>query len=119
MPRTHGESFVHIDRFDALVGVDTPVTEYRHAESGDTAERIARYIAAIIDDGSTLQVGLGRLPNEALRHLTDRRDLGIHSDVITDGVVDLVEAGVVTGRRKSHHARANRHQLLSRDAAAL
>jgi acyl-CoA hydrolase len=103
MPRTHGESFVHIDRFDALVDVDTPVTEYRHAESGEIAERVARYIAAIIDDGSTLQVGLGRLPNEVLRHLTDRRDLGIHSDVITDGIVDLVEAGVVTGRRKSHH----------------
>ena len=103
MPRTHGESFVHVDRFDALVSVDTPVTEYRHPPTGETAERVARYIAAIIDDGSTLQIGLGRVPNEALRHLKDRRDLGIHSDVITDGVVDLVEAGVVTGRRKTHH----------------
>src|SRR5947207_1268916 len=56
-----------------------------------------------IDDGSTLQIGLGRVPNEALRHLKDRRDLGIHSDVITDGVVDLVEAGVVTNRRKTRH----------------
>ena len=102
MPRTHGESFVHLDRFDALVEVSTPVTEYRHLLKGDTAEHVARYIAAIIEDGSTLQVGLGRVPNEALRHLTDRRDLGIHSDVITDGVVDLVEAGVVTGRRKAH-----------------
>jgi len=103
MPRTHGESFVHIDRFDALVEVDTPVTEYRHPPTGDTAERIARYIAAIIDDGSTLQIGLGRLPNEAMRHLKDHRDLGIHSDVITDGIMDLVEAGVVTGRRKTRH----------------
>ena len=57
----------------------------------------------MIDDGSTLQVGLGRVPNEALGYLKDRRDLGIHSDVITDAVVDLVEAGVVTGRHKTRH----------------
>jgi acyl-CoA hydrolase/RimJ/RimL family protein N-acetyltransferase len=103
MPRTHGESLVHLDRFDALVNVDTPVTEYRHPPTGETAEMVARYIAAIIEDGSTLQIGLGRVPNEALQYLKDRRDLGIHSDVITDGVVDLVEAGVVTGRHKARH----------------
>ncbi|MFO1070797.1 MAG: GNAT family N-acetyltransferase [Geminicoccaceae bacterium] len=103
MPRTHGDSFVHIDRFDALVGVDTPVTEYRHPPTGPEARMVARYMAAIIDDGSTLQIGLGRVPNEALRHLRDRRDLGIHSDVVTDGIVDLVEAGVITGRRKTQH----------------
>jgi acyl-CoA hydrolase/RimJ/RimL family protein N-acetyltransferase len=103
MPRTHGDSFVHLDRFDALVKVDTPVAEYLHPKIGEIAEHIARYIASIIDDGSTLQIGLGRVPNEALRYLKDRRDLGIHSDVITDGVMDLVEAGVVTGRRKSRH----------------
>jgi len=101
MPRTYGESFVHVDRFDAFVMVDSPVTEYRHPPAGEGAERVARYIAAIIEDGSTLQIGLGRLPNEALLHLKNRRDLGIHSDVITDGLVDLVKAGVVTGRRKS------------------
>jgi acyl-CoA hydrolase/RimJ/RimL family protein N-acetyltransferase len=103
MPRTHGESFVHLNEFDALVRVDSPVAEYVHPEVGEVAERVARYIASIIDDGSTLQVGLGRVPNEALRHLRDRRDLGIHSDVITDGVVDLVEAGVVTGRCKTRY----------------
>jgi acyl-CoA hydrolase/RimJ/RimL family protein N-acetyltransferase len=102
MPRTHGESLVHLDRFDALVKVDAPVAEYVHPKIGEIAERVARYIASIIDDGSTLQIGLGRVPNEALRYLKDRRDLGIHSDVITDGVVDLIEAGVVTGRSKSH-----------------
>ena len=74
-----------------------------HPKIGEIAERVARYIASIIDDGSTLQIGLGRVPNEALRHLKDRRDLGIHSDVITDGVVDLVEAGVVTGRCKTRY----------------
>src|SRR2546429_4778398 len=65
MPRTHGESFVHLDRFDAFVSVDTPVTEYHHPLVDEIAERVARYIAAIIDDGSTLQIGLGPGPNEA------------------------------------------------------
>src|SRR5215472_8181583 len=103
MPRTHGESFVHLNRFNAVIRVDSPIAEYRHPKIGDVAERVARYIASIIDDGSTLQIGLGRVPNEALRHLRDRRDLGIHSDVITDGLVDLVEAGVVTGRCKTRY----------------
>jgi acyl-CoA hydrolase/RimJ/RimL family protein N-acetyltransferase len=106
MPRTHGESFIHLSRFDALVEVDTPVAEYRHPQIGEIAERVARYIASIIDDGSTLQIGLGRVPHEALRHLRHHRDIGIHSDVVTDGIIDLVEAGVVTGRyRTRHHGR--------------
>src|SRR5262249_20501429 len=71
MPRTHGESLVHLDRFDALVKVDAPVTEYVHPKIGEIAERVARYIASIIDDGSTLQIGLGRVPNGALRYLKD------------------------------------------------
>jgi acyl-CoA hydrolase/RimJ/RimL family protein N-acetyltransferase len=103
MPRTHGESFVHLEHFDALVEVDTPVAEYRHPPIGEIAERVARYIASIIDDGSTLQIGLGRVPNEALRHLKEHRDLGIHSDVITDGIMELIEAGAVTNRRKMRH----------------
>uniref|UniRef100_UPI0022EB5271 acetyl-CoA hydrolase/transferase family protein n=1 Tax=Falsiroseomonas oryzae TaxID=2766473 RepID=UPI0022EB5271 len=101
MPRTHGESFVHVSRFDALVRATAPLAEYRHPVVGPAAAEVARHIAGLIADGATLQVGLGRLPQEALRHLTDRRDLGIHSDVITDAVLDLVEAGVVTGRRKA------------------
>jgi acyl-CoA hydrolase/RimJ/RimL family protein N-acetyltransferase len=103
MPRTHGESFVHLSRFDALVKVDTPLAEYRHPEIGEIAERIARYIASIVEDGSTLQVGLGRVPNAALPHLRNHRDIGIHSDVITDGIMDLIDAGVVTGRCKARH----------------
>jgi len=103
MPRTHGESCVPLERFDALVEVDAPLAEYRHPEVGEVGERVARYIASIIEDGSTLQVGLGRVPAAALPHLRDRRDLGIHSDVITDGIVDLIAAGAVTGRRKTRH----------------
>lgn len=103
MPRTMGESFVHVDRIDCLVPVQTPIAEFLHQPAGAVAERIARYIAGIIEDGATLQIGLGRIPNEALKYLSDRRDLGIHSDLITDGVLDLVERGIVTGRRKVLH----------------
>jgi len=103
MPRTLGDSFVPIERFASFVAVDHPVIEYVHAPADAVAERIARYVARIIDDGSTLQIGLGRIPNEMLKYLTHRRDLGIHSDVITDPIVDLIEKGVVTGRQKSLH----------------
>ena len=103
MPRTGPESLVPLARFDHLVAVDEPIIEYLHVEIGDAAERIARYVARIIDDGATLQIGLGRVPNEMLRFLGDRRDLGIHSDVITEPLVDLVARGVVTGARKSIH----------------
>ena len=102
MPRTMGDSTLHIDEIDQLVPVDTPVIEYKHAAAHeDTVERIARYIAGIIDDGSTLHIGLGRIPNEALKYLDDRKDLGIHSDVITDTIIPLLEKGILTGRQKS------------------
>jgi acyl-CoA hydrolase/RimJ/RimL family protein N-acetyltransferase len=104
MPRTGPESEVAFDRFDQVVAVDGPVIEYLHEPLGPVAERIARYVARIIEDGATLQIGLGRVPNEMLRFLGERRHLGIHSDVITEPVVDLVERGVVTGARKSLHA---------------
>jgi acyl-CoA hydrolase len=105
MPRTYGNTFISMDQIHKAVIVDTPVIEYVHSHLDDSiAERIARYVARIIDNGSTLQVGLGRIPNEMLKYLTDRRDLGIHSDVITDSVVDLVEKGIITGQAKSIHA---------------
>jgi hypothetical protein len=103
MPRTHGQSFRPSRPLRCDGGRDVPVTEYLHPKIGEVAERVARYIASIIEDGSSYRSGWGRAPNEARRCLTDRRDLGIHSDVITDGVVDLVEAGVVTGRRRTRH----------------
>ena len=103
MPRTHGESFVHLDRFDATVDAmcrsrsifirrSAKLQSASHAISPRSLRMARRY-----------RSGWGRAPNEARRCLTDRRDLGIHSDVITDGVVDLVEAGVVTGRRRTRH----------------
>ena len=97
MPRTAGDSRIPVDRIASFVPVDTPVVEYLHDPAGEVAEQIARYVARLIDDRSTLQIGLGRVPNEMLAHLTNRRDLAIHSDVITEPIVDLVAAGVVTG----------------------
>ncbi len=97
MPRTAGDSRIPVDRIASFVPVETPVVEYLHEPAGEVAEQIARYVARLIDDRSTLQVGLGRVPNEMLAHLTNRRDLAIHSDVITEPIVDLVAAGVVTG----------------------
>ena len=104
MPWSMGESAIHVSAIDLLVPVEGPMIEYVHAPAdGEAVERIARYIAGIIDDGSTLQIGLGRIPNEALRYLEDRRDLGIHSDVITDAIIPLLEKGIVTGKQKTQH----------------
>ena len=103
MPRSMGDSTLHLSQIHALVPVDTPVIEYQHPPAAAQAmEQIARYIGSIIEDGSTLQIGLGRVTNEALKHLADRHDLGIHSDVITDAIIPLLEKGILTGRRKTH-----------------
>ena len=102
MPRSMGDSALHISRIDFLVPVDTPVIEYVHQAPPEAMAQIARYIGTIIEDGSTLQIGLGRVTNEALKYLVDRQDIGIHSDVITDAIIPLLERGVLTGKRKTH-----------------
>lgn len=102
MPRSMGDSTMHIDQIHHLVPVATPVIEYQHPAAQQKAmQQIARYVGGIIEDGSTLQIGLGRVTNEALKHLVDRQDLGIHSDVITDAIIPLLEKGILTGRRKT------------------
>ncbi len=95
MPRTGPATMLPVERFDALVEVPGPVTEYRHEPVGEVAEAIALYVARLVPDGATLQIGLGRVPNEMLRHLSGRRDLRVHSDVVTDGLVDLLDSGAV------------------------
>lgn len=105
MPRSMGDSTLHVGQIHHLVPVSTPVIEYQHQTApGPAMEQIARYIGGIIEDGSTLQIGLGRVTNEALKYLADRQDLGIHSDVITDAIIPLLERGILTGRRKSNQA---------------
>jgi acyl-CoA hydrolase/GNAT superfamily N-acetyltransferase len=97
MPRTRGNSRIPVERISRFVPVDSPVIEYVHDPADGVAEQIARYVARLIDDRSTLQVGLGRVPNQMLAHLTNRNDLAVHSDVITEPVVDLIAEGVVSG----------------------
>ena len=102
MPRSMGDSMLHISRIHHLVPVHTPITEIdRTPNQEEDVQRIARYIAGIIDDGSTLQIGLGHLAHEAVQYLTDRQDLGVHSDVITDAILPLLEAGSLTGACKT------------------
>jgi acyl-CoA hydrolase/GNAT superfamily N-acetyltransferase len=102
MPRSMGDSTYHLSRFHYLVPVATPVLEYVHPATEErVVEQIARYIGGIIEDGSTLQIGLGRVTSAALKYLSDRNDIGIHSDVITDAIIPLLEKGVLTGRRKT------------------
>jgi acyl-CoA hydrolase/RimJ/RimL family protein N-acetyltransferase len=97
MPRTAGDSRIPVDRIAHFVAVQTPVVEYLHDPVGEAAAQMARYVARLIDDRSTLQIGLGRVPNQMLAHLTNRRGLAIHSDVITEPVADLVTDGVISG----------------------
>ena len=104
MPWSMGDSTIPVSAIDLLVPVEGPVIEYVHPHAdGGAVERIARYIASIIDDGSTLQIGMGRIPTEALRYVDDRRDLGFHSDVVTDSIIPLLEKGILTGRQKTQH----------------
>lgn len=103
MPFTRGDSTVSVDRISRFVAVDSPVIEYLHTPADEVAGQIARYVARIISDSSTLHVGLGQIPNEMLKHLSNRKNLGIHSDVITEPIVDLIENGVITGESKTLH----------------
>ena len=95
MPRTGPATEIPVERIAAFVEVPGPVAEYRHEPVGAAAEAIALYVARLVPDGATLQIGLGRVPNEMLRHLSGRRDLRVHSDVVTDGLVDLLDSGAV------------------------
>jgi acetyl-CoA hydrolase len=102
MPRTLGDSFIHVSRLTHVVPVDYPIAEMPMAEEGDvTARRIAEHIADMIPDGATMQMGIGGIPDAVLGFLFHKKDLGIHSEMISDGVIDLVEAGVVTNARKT------------------
>src|SRR6202042_1075523 len=85
MPRTHGDTLIPIERIARLVPVEREVTEYRHPPIDDIAEQVARYVADIIEDGATLQVDLGRIPNEALKHLKQARPLALPSNATPDG----------------------------------
>ncbi|MBM3879730.1 MAG: GNAT family N-acetyltransferase [Verrucomicrobia bacterium] len=101
MPRTLGDSFLHVYDLDALVPVEDPILELPPLEITEDTRRIGEHIAALIEDGSTIEVGIGRIPQALLEFLKHKKDLGIHTEMISDRIVDLVEAGAVNGSRKT------------------
>ncbi len=103
MPRTYGDTRISIDQIDVLVDHDAPLPEVQADPPDDIAERIARHISRFIENGSTIQMGIGTIPNAIIRYLKDKADLGVHSEMISDGVVELWEAGVITNKRKTIH----------------
>lgn len=103
MPRTHGHSTVPLSALSAYTVVDRPLPEVAGKPESDVEGRIGELVAALIEDGSTLQMGIGAIPNAVLARLGDKRDLGIYTEMFSDGVLDLVDAGVITNRYKKIH----------------
>jgi len=101
MPRTLGDSLIHIYDIDVLVPTEVAILEMSAPEVNETTRHIAENLAALIEDGSTIEVGIGRIPQALLGFLGGKKDLGIHTEMISDGIVDLVKAGVITGARKT------------------
>jgi len=105
MPRTLGDSFIHVSRLNYIIPANYPIPEMPMAEEGesDVVEKIAGHIAELIPDGATMQMGIGAIPDAVLKYLFNKKDLGIHSELFSDGVIELVERGVLTSSRKSLH----------------
>lgn len=103
MPRTLGDSFIHVSDLDALIPWDEPLLEMPPPPINDVAKAIGAQVAKLIEDGSTLRVGVGSVPSAVLYALEDKKDLGVHTDMLTDPYVDLVEKGVITNARKTLH----------------
>ena len=100
MPRIHGDTFLNIADIDFLFPCDEPLLEFSASVSDDIAEKIGKYVARIVQDGDTIQVGYGSIPNAILSHLMDKKHLGVHTELLTDGIVDLMKAGVIDNSRK-------------------
>jgi len=103
MPRTLGDSFIHVDQVDLAVEVDIPPYELASVPIGEVERRIGEHVAALVSDGATIQLGIGAIPAATALALSGHHDLGIHTEMFTDAVVELVEAGVVTGARKERN----------------
>ena len=105
MPRTLGDSFIHVSKIDCLIPVDYPIPELPMGadEPDETVKKIAEYCVEMIPDGATMQMGIGAIPDAVLKFLFDKKDLGVHTELFSDGVIDLFNAGVLTNARKSLH----------------
>ncbi|QBN18780.1 acetyl-CoA hydrolase/transferase family protein [Flavobacterium nackdongense] len=100
MPRTFGDGIVHISEIDYLVEVDMPIYSHSMEETTPSEDKIGSYIASLIEDESTLQMGIGSIPNAALAKLTHHKNLGLHTEMFSDGVIDLIESNVINGNFK-------------------
>ena len=103
MPRTHGETFIHVSRINAIVESSRPLLELHAEPCTETHMRVGRNVATLIPDGATIQTGIGGISEAVLHCLGDKRDLGIQTEMVPDGVVDLIESGVINGERKTLH----------------
>lgn len=103
VPRTLGDSFLTIDEVDAIVEAERPLPEFSQGEITPTHMEIARHVAALIPDEATLQIGVGGIPDAVLAQLRDRRDLGVHTEMFSDGLIPLIECGAITNARKTLH----------------
>jgi acetyl-CoA hydrolase len=103
MPRTLGDSFIHFNKIDIAVPVNYPLAELPMGETNELSMRIGEYIAELIEDGSTMQMGIGAIPDAVLNYLSSKRDLGVHTELFSDGVMRLIQEGVITNERKTLH----------------
>ena len=103
MPRTLGDSFIHFSKIDFAVPVNYPLAELPMGEPNDLSMSIGRHIADLIEDGSTMQMGIGAIPDGVLNYLEDKRDLGVHTELFSDGVMKLIQQGIITNERKTLH----------------
>ncbi|KPJ60197.1 MAG: 4-hydroxybutyrate CoA-transferase [Latescibacteria bacterium DG_63] len=103
MPRTLGDSFIHVSKVDQFVEVSRPLDVLGKPEISDVHRRIGRYIADLIEDGSTLQMGIGAIPDAVLLFLDEKEDLGVHTEMFSDGLIELIERGIVTNDKKTVH----------------
>lgn len=101
MPRTHGDGFLHVRRIDALVWNDAPLPEVDYsAKTSDAIKQIGKNVASLIEDGATLQMGIGSIPDQVLQNLGSHQHLGIHTEMLSDGVIPLIEKGIIDNSRK-------------------
>jgi acetyl-CoA hydrolase len=103
MPRSLGDSFIHLNKIDYLVEVEDDILEHPQGQISDVAKKIGSNIADLIEDGATLQLGIGEIPDAVLYYLESKKDLGIHTEMVSDGVVNLIEKGVINNEKKTLH----------------
>ncbi|WP_448566636.1 GNAT family N-acetyltransferase [Thalassotalea ganghwensis] len=103
MPRTNGHSFVHLNQIHAWIEHEQALPELAEPEMDKVSEQIGQYTSLLIDNGATLQLGIGKIPSAVLHYLSNHKDLGIHSEMVTDGIIDLMLKGVINNRRKTFH----------------